>query len=373
MRLLDRYLLRELLIPFGYCLGGFLLFWIFFDLFSELGNFQKKKLHGLDIAQYYLVITPEFLSVVLPVALLLALLYTLTNHARNNEITAIRAAGQSLWRICVPYLAVGVSLSVINFAIGELWAPSSADRAERIKNKRTPVNNGIAPGMLPAYGLANAREGRTWVTGEYDPATSEMINPLVISSVPDGSQRWLLARRAIRTNGVWTFFDAKEYRAEAGSGSLLTPTVQTNALVMPQFSETPDEIESEIKITRALSLRTRNRADLPIIQILDYLRLHPQPEEAIGRLLHTKLQGRLAAPWTCVVVVLIAIPFGAASGRRNVFVGVASSILICFIYFVLQQLGLALGSGGYLPAWVAAWSPNLAFGAVGLLMTARVR
>jgi len=60
----------------------------------------------------------------------------------------------------------------------------------------------------------------------------------------------------------------------------------------------------------------------------------------------------LAAPWTCLVVVLIALPFGAASGRRNVFVGVASSILICFIYFVLQQLGLALGRGAMCrPGW----------------------
>jgi len=81
----------------------------------------------------------------------------------------------------------------------------------------------------------------------------------------------------------------------------------------------------------------------------------------------------LAAPWTCLVVVLIALPFGAASGRRNVFVGVASSILICFIYFVLQQLGLALGSGGYAPPWLAAWFPNLAFGLVGLGLTAALR
>jgi lipopolysaccharide export system permease protein len=373
MRLLDRYLLRELLVPFAYCLGGFLLFWIFFDLFAELGNFQRKKLHGLDIAQYYLVITPDFLTVVVPVALLLALLYTLTNHARHNELTAIRAAGQSLWRICLPYLAVGLSLSVVNFAIGEFWAPTSADRAERIKSKRTPTSSGLAAGMMSAYGLANAREGRTWVTGEYDPKTSEMFNPLVISAMPDGSQRWLIAQRALRTNGLWTFFDAREYRADGGSNSILAPTIQSNILVMPQFHETPAEIESEIKISRALSLRTRNRADLPIFQILDYLRLHPNPEEAISRLLRTKLQGRLAAPWTCLVVVLIAIPFGAASGRRNVFVGVASSILICFIFFVLQQLGLALGSGGYLPPWLAAWAPNLAFGLVGLAMTTRVR
>jgi lipopolysaccharide export system permease protein len=101
--------------------------------------------------------------------------------------------------------------------------------------------------------------------------------------------------------------------------------------------------------------------------------LHPDLPRADSNKLLTKLYGRLAAPWTCLVVVLIAIPFGAASGRRNLFFGVAGSIFICFTFFVLQQVGLALGLGGRLPAWLAAWLPNLIFGATGLWMTARVR
>jgi len=72
-------------------------------------------------------------------------------------------------------------------------------------------------------------------------------------------------------------------------------------------------------------------------------------------------------------VVLIAIPFGAATGRRNLFVGVAGSIFICFGFFVIQQVSLALGSGGYLPAWLAAWLPNLIFSALGLVLLVRVR
>ena len=98
MRLLDRYLLRELLVPFGYCLGGFFVFWVSFDLINELGEFQNRRLRTPEIAQYYLVKAPEMIVFVLPVALLLALLYTLTNHARHHELTAMRAAGVSLWR-----------------------------------------------------------------------------------------------------------------------------------------------------------------------------------------------------------------------------------------------------------------------------------
>src|SRR5687767_2329431 len=116
MRLLDRYLLRELLVPFGYCLFGFLIFWISSDVFTQLSDFQKFRLKVADIVELYLVRMPEMLVTVLPVAFLLALLYTLTNHARHHELTAIRAAGVSLLRLSFPYLFVGVALSLGVFA-----------------------------------------------------------------------------------------------------------------------------------------------------------------------------------------------------------------------------------------------------------------
>ncbi len=371
MRLLDRYLLRELLVPLGYCLCGFLVFWIASDLFSELGNFQDRKLHGGDVAEYYIVKAPGFLVVVLPVSLLLALLYTLTNHARHNEITAIRAAGVSLWRLCLPYLLVGFAASLALFALNEIWVPDSEETAEQIKGRRLPTPPGAASRReVRNLGFTNSRDGRLWQIGVYDSETGEMINPQIIWTQPDGSRLWLKAERAVRTNEIWTFYNAREYR-ESAQTNTLSPVLQTKVLPIPKFSETPDEIRSEIKISNSNTLKMAKKADLALVEILNYLRLHPHPLQSA--MLYTKLHGRLAAPWTCLVVVLIAIPFGAASGRRNVFVGVASSILICFAYFVLQQLCLALGVGGYIAPWAAGWLPNLTFGLAGFWLTATVR
>jgi lipopolysaccharide export system permease protein len=103
-----------------------------------------------------------------------------------------------------------------------------------------------------------------------------------------------------------------------------------------------------------------------------YLRLHRDDLTPRDRWwLKTQLQEHIAAPCTCLVVVLIAIPFGPAPGRRNVFAGVASGTVICFGYFILLRLGLALGSGGLLPPWVAAWLPNASFAAAGLWLLRR--
>ena len=199
-----------------------------------------------------------------------------------------------------------------------------------------------------------------------------MVEPYVDWRLPDGSRRQLAAERCVRSNGVWTFFSVRESVPNPSPDS---PRVweQINVLAMAEFSETPEQIKSEIKISQLSSIKAAHKARLTIAEILDYKRLHPHLRPGTRAKLETQLYARIADSWTCLVVVLIAVPFGAPSGRRNAFVGVAASIFIGFAYFVLQRFGMALGTGGYLPSMVAAWLPNVLFGGAGIWLTARVR
>jgi lipopolysaccharide export system permease protein len=370
--LLDRYLFRELLAPLAYCLGGLLVLGTCFNLFGELEELQERKLHLLDVIEYSAAITPEFLVMVLPITLLLALLYALANHSRYNEITAMRAAGIGLWRICVPYFVMGAAMSVLLFALNEFLVPASTDWSWQIKSRYVQKPGDSAQDQF--QGFVNARDHRLWHFNSYNVRTTEMLKPQVNWDLPDGSSYWLNAARAIRTNGVWMFFNVREDEKTNSTADLVPVLLaDPNVLAMPEFDETPRQIQSEIKISSYQNIRNSRKADIPLADILGYLRLHPDLPRKDSSWLFTKFYGRLAAPWTCLVVVLIAIPFGAASGRRNLFVGVAGSIFICFTFFVLQSVSLAFGSAGNLPAWLAAWLPNMIFAAAGLFLMARVR
>jgi lipopolysaccharide export system permease protein len=371
MRLLDRYLLRELLIPLGYCLGGFLIFWVSFDLMAELRNFQEEGLGAAEIGWYYLYKTPELLVVVVPMALLLAILYALTNHARHNELTAIRAAGVSLARLCLPYMGVGLVLSLGLLAVNELLVPKTTEAAKQFLkgSGRSDLEEGAWHHHL---NFRNARDGRIWNIGAFNTVTFEMRHPQVEWELPGRSMR-LIARSAVRSDNGWVFLHVHEIvtlqeRPEDSPAPCHFPRLE-----IPEFTETPEQIKSEIKMSQVTGFRSFRDVHFSVREILDYLRLHPDLNRRDRALLHTKLHERLATPWTCVVVVLIAIPFGASSGRRNVFAGVASSIMICFCYFVLLRLGLALGTGGYVPAWFAGWGPNLIFAAGGVWLSLRGR
>ena len=109
----------------------------------------------------------------------------------------------------------------------------------------------------------------------------------------------LRAERARRVDGVWTFYNALVLKEAEDTNAPPVPTLRTNELAVPEFSETPEEINSEIKIRDSMRLKTAKKADVPIKDLVNYLRLHPNLSRSDWYWLHTKLEGRLAAPWTC--------------------------------------------------------------------------
>ncbi|MEO7298819.1 MAG: LptF/LptG family permease [Verrucomicrobiota bacterium] len=373
MRLLDRYLLRELLLPLGYCLGGFLIFWISFDLINQVSQFQKSGLSVKEVAEFYFITSPELLLVVMPVALLLALLYALTTHARYNEFTAMRAAGVSLWRLSAPYFGVGMIFCVAYLALNELAVPTSVEKSEEILHRH---DSGRAPGndlnWRRDLKFRNARDNRDWWIKSYNLKSSEMQNVVIDWHFSDGTRTVFFAQKGFFFEGIWRFQNVKQLKYSSRD-DITSTAIATNELEFSGWAETPALIKSEIKISSLNSRQAVKRPQLSIADILNYMHLHPRLDRTTASLVNTQLHGRIAAPVTCLVVVLIALPFGATSGRRNVFVGVASSIFICFSYFILLRLGLALGTGGWLPGWLAAWLPNILFGGVAIWMTMRVQ
>jgi len=374
MRLLDRYLLRGLFVPLAYCLGGFLIFYVAFDLIFRINSFQERHLTPGDIAEYYVVTLPEILvTIVIPVSLLLALLYALTNHSRHNELTAMRTSGVGLWRLSLPYFAVGILSGLVVLAMNELLVPPSDDRAEEIKHRHDP--NAADRDWIPKLQLDNQAEGRHWSIDKYNQATGQMTAPHILWDRADGSFRWIKADRGIYTNGQWVFFNVEDWVTQSASPTNTNPLPgqKPHAVLALTLSETPAWIKSELKVRALSPEEAARKPQLSIREIRTYLRLHPRQEKADRAKLMTQFQCRLAEPFTCLTVVLIALPFGARAGRQNVFAGVASSLFICFGYFIMQRIAMGLGVGGTLPPFLAAWLPNLVFGLAGLVLIWRTR
>lgn len=368
MRLLDRYLLRELLIPLGYCLAGFLIFYSAFDLIFSLNSLQSMKLHFVDYVEYYLWTLPELLVTVMPIGLLLALLYALTNHARYNELTAMRAAGIAMWRLMLPYLGVGALIGFAVLVTNELWVPQAVTRAEQIKQRRVaPQQSRVWTGPIK---FRYEPEFRSWDVKDFNLETHEVKRPSITWESSDGARHDLFADRGVFLNDVWKFENVQLWETPPGARFA---NAKSNAVYEVAFVETPEMIKSDMKINSLKLDQAAKRPQLSISDIQNYKRLHPRMQRDRRAMLEAQLQGRYAEPVKCLMVVLIAIPFGARSGRRNVFVGVAASIFICFAYFILQKVCFSLGTADILSPALSAWLPNLVFGIAGIIMIMKVR
>ncbi len=366
MRLLDRYLLRELFVPLFYCLVGFQIFWTAFDLFSRMDVYQDAGMSAGEIAHYYVLQTPELLTTVLPIALLLALLFTLTNHARHNELVAMRAAGVSLLRISVPYFMVAGLLGGGLFAITEFVAPKSSAQASRLVSS----GDGSETDWLEELNFRDDARQQIWSIKRYNRKTGEMDQPTV-GWTEDGARYELYAQRGEWKSGTWVFHDVQlqTYRPATND---LPHILTTNVLAGKFVGGSPGQLQAEIKVSQMDQIMAAKRLRLTLGEMLEYRRLHPDMKTDRAALLMTQFHGRLAQPFTCIVVVLVALPFGAMGGRRNVYAGVAGSVAICFFYFVLLRWGLALGTAGHVPAIAAAWLPNAVFVVAGAVLLRKV-
>lgn len=387
MRLLDRYFLRELLIPFVYCLCGLFVFWLTFNLLDDLEDFQKANLATSDVGLYYLHQLPELLIVVVPVALLLAMMHSLTNHSRHNELIAARAAGVGVWRFSAVYCAVGLICSGLLFWINERWAARGDLSIEALQARKHAEPGGKHGALWSRLSFKNHAAGRFWMVGNYNRHTTEMVDPHIKWKLGKGDSGqlngWPLREGVIIelkaesgrfADGVWTFKNVWLHRRNP-SQTESQSYWQTNysLLKVPQFTETPRQLRSEIRISQLEDVQLAKEASVSLREIADYLALHPNLSAEKKARLDTQYHGRLARPLRCLVVAFIAIPFGAAAGRRNAFAGVAGSVFLCFVYFVLMRFGLTLGTGGLAPPWLGAWLPNILFGSAAGLMIARMR
>ncbi len=372
MRLLDQYLLRELLIPFVICFGGVLVFFNVADLFNELPRYQNNGMSGLDILEYYVYKLPSALPTLWPASLLLGLLYAISRHSKNNEFTAARAAGVSIWRLTAPYLVVGAVSSLLLFWSNEWIEPAANKSAERILNRRIED-----PGAATALdwrtnvSFKNETAKRSWNIGAFNRYSSEMLRVSVEWIDADDKAWQLFAEKGQRRNNAWEFENVVIFSPDPMNAGFPLRTA-TNTYSATAFTETPELIESEIKISSMNSVHAAKRIRFSLGEILNYLRLHPNLKGPKAAELSTQLHGRLALPWRCLVVVLIAIPFGCLPGRRSVGAGIGMAVFIGFAFLFLGRVSLALGTGGHLPGLIAGWLPLLVFGGAGVWAVRRL-
>jgi lipopolysaccharide export LptBFGC system permease protein LptF len=123
MRLLDRYVIRNFVQVYFYCIAGFTSIWLIFDVSDNISNFIDNHIPVSLVVRYYATQIPQVLIILLPVALLLSLLFALGRMSRANEIVSMLTAGVSLPRVLLPLIGIGLLTVAVTMALNYSLAP----------------------------------------------------------------------------------------------------------------------------------------------------------------------------------------------------------------------------------------------------------
>ena len=111
MRIVDRYIIKQFLLTSLFSLIAVIVVFVVIDAMEHLDDFIDKQAPLKAVFLYYVFFVPEIVKLVTPVALLLASLFVTARLSTQNELTAMKAGGISLYRLMVPFLLVAVIIS----------------------------------------------------------------------------------------------------------------------------------------------------------------------------------------------------------------------------------------------------------------------
>jgi lipopolysaccharide export system permease protein len=357
----DRHLLREWLSILGLTLAlmcGLLLVQVMFDDFRDLRDAGARL---SDLGIYTLAAIPSFLALTLPIVLLASTLFVLGNLHKNNELTAMRAAGVGFGRMMAPIWAVGALCCALSWWLNASIVPRSVERSRLImenlqfrKQAQTSPLDRI--GAVYSVGFDNPDGRRMWFINRYSKAARTAYGVYV--SELDARRREtgrVVAREAWYDEGRlgWVFENGREmgFDPDTGINTSSTPFTEKS---FPQFREDP----------RLMMLIDRRPIDLSfneLRQLVDYLSLENNSKSIPYAVRYYGLIADVLVP---LIVIAIAIPFAVSGVRVNPAVGVSKSIGLFLLYYALLQAAVFVATRQIVGPEIAAWLPNV--GMIGL-------
>jgi LPS export ABC transporter permease LptG/LPS export ABC transporter permease LptF len=360
-RLLDGYVsrlaLKVSMLTFVGLLGIFYIS-TFIDMSDKL---FKGQTTAATLGQYFYYQTPQFVFFIIPLTILIAGMVTIGILTKNSEIVVMQACGISIYRVAVPLIALAAVASGTMFLVQDRVLPYSNRRASELKH----IIRGGAP---RTFDVVNrkwlvARDGSIYNYTFYDQRRQELNGLSILEFDRKGGN---VTRRVYVSNAT---FDPRSQRLWRSNDGWVREF--TNGTDLKAFATFPSR-DLTLEAPTYFATESPDADRMTYAQLKRYIGdlaasgVNVVPQTV---LLHRKL----SFPFVTLIMTLIAVPFAVTTGRRGALYGIAAGISIAVVYWIAINTFTAIGSAGMLPAMLAAWAPNVLFGAGAayLLLTVR--
>jgi LPS export ABC transporter permease LptG/LPS export ABC transporter permease LptF len=362
-QIIDHYVLSTFLFYFGLLLVSFVMMTHVFTFFELLSDILKNSIPMALVAKYLVFLTPKLIYDSTPVSVLMAVLVTFGILSKNNEITALKACGVSLYRLTVPVLLTTLVMSGLLFSFDHYVIPDANRTQDYIRNhiKGRPVQTYLRPDRKWIFGHGS----RIYYYKYFEPTENVMLDVNVYELDPAtfALRRHISAERARwePSLNTWIFQNgwAREFRDSREPGF---QPYEARTATFAGLDEPPSYFLKEVKQDKQMNFR----------ELAAYIKELQQSGFDTVRL-QVQFHKKFAVPLFAVIMALLSIPFAFVAAHRGAMAGIGVSLGIGIAYLAVSQLFEQVGNVNQLPAVVAAWSPDAVFSLAGLYFLARIR
>jgi lipopolysaccharide export system permease protein len=354
----DRLVLLELYAPLLFGIGMFAMLTLVSVALQEALKFVTKyNLPVSIVGKYLLLDAPRFIMYSIPMGTLLGSLLSAGRLNSDHEITGLRALGVSLYRVILPYLAVGLLMSILTLLLAERIVPLCNSQLKEMKNGLLMQTTGqIKAEQVNWPFFVNGKLQWLLLAGSMDGTQLQDVLLVYLDPKDRYKNAYITANRAVWQGKSWTFFDMQtislEQRKAGGSQEPehQRAVMEQTKMVIPDFEIAPEQ----------LMLRSKTSDDLTYRQLAQVIEEKRKMGDK-GPLLRefmTKLAFKLSIPFTPLFFALIAVPLSIRPQRSTSAMGMGIALLIVIAFYVVMSVCQKAGTAGALPSVVAAWVPN---------------
>jgi lipopolysaccharide export system permease protein len=367
-KIIDRYLLKEILVPAGIGMGIFTFIFLVSKLFRVMEMVVDSGVPIGYAIKLFLCLIPAFLVFVVPMAFLLGILAALARLSADNEIVALKTSGVGLYRLSTPV----IFLSVVTFFFTSFlvfyavpWGSKNfhetlfrlAGSAAKLNVKERVFNATFGDIVIYVNKVSQGGKGLEGVMihDERDP----QMNSTIVA------RRGYLAPNPQAQKLVLHLFDGSIHSQELNED--VYRTIKFNTYQFTIFLQ--EEIEKARKRARVKMLEKE-------MSIGD-LRKKINSMRAEGKNIRpqlVELHWKFAIPFGAFIFGLVGLPLGVQRTQSGRSWGFVLCSFVFLLYYVLYCFGKNLGASGIISPPLAAWFPNIALGVLGvylLVKTAR--
>jgi LPS export ABC transporter permease LptG len=297
-----------------------------------------------------------------PICVLVAVLANLGVLSKQNEVTAFRACGVSLFRLAMPILLTSFVLSGALFAFDYYYLPAANRRQDKLRDqiKNRPTQTYYRADRKWTLG----NDFRIYYYAYFDPNKNEMadanvyeLDPgsfQVVKQIRAGSARWSASSR------TWVFENGWSNVIRNGTSTRTGFQAQT----FPELTETPDYFLQEFHLSTQMNFLELDR----------YIRELDQSGYGYDTV-DSKIQlyRKFALPLFALIMAMIGVPFGFLVGNRGALTGIGVSIAIALSYQATSKLFEKVGEINELTPAIAAWGPDIIFALAGMYFLLRMK